>query len=302
MTWKKLGIAITPDFLEPYGLTHPIVSFAMPLEKDKVKVYFMARDLENRSEFRSLVLNLDTMDTDALSDTLFKHGKKGKFDEHGVEVCSLVHIDKSVSYVYYAGWKRLLNAPARNEIGLALFDRNDGITRLQEKPIFGITDDESHSCTVPFVMKDDSIFKMWYCSIGRIDKSLGMEVECYDIKYVESEDGIHWSKKPQTAVTFKDSNEFAISRPCVIKEDGIYKMWYSFKGESYRIGYAQSIDGKNWQRFDELVGIDISNRSNGFDDEMIEYPFVFKQNKQKYLFYSANGYGKSGVGLARLEK
>ena len=50
-----------------------------------------------------------------------------------------------------------------------------------------------------------------------------------------------------------------LNRPSVIKVNGIYKMWYSGQmapytneGKSY-IGYAQSVDGINWERFDAPV-------------------------------------------------
>jgi hypothetical protein len=76
-------------------------------------------------------------------------------------------------------------------------------------------------------------------------------------------------------------------------------MWYSCRGKSYRIGYAESEDGRQWQRLDALAGIDVS--PSGWDSEMIEYPFVFDHNGQRYMLYNGNGYGKTGFGLAELE-
>ena len=90
-----------------------------------------------------------------------------------------------------------------------------------------------------------------------------------------------------------------MSRPCVLKENGLYKMWYSYRGQSYRIGYAESKDGFEWTRMDADVGIDVSE--SGWDSEMIEYPFVFDQNGERFMLYNGNSYGKTGIGLARLE-
>jgi hypothetical protein len=36
--------------------------------------------------------------------------------------------------------------------------------------------------------------------------------------------------------------------------------------------------------------------------EMIEYPFVFDHDGQRYIFYNGNSCGKTGIGLAALEK
>ena len=38
--------------------------------------------------------------------------------------------------------------------------------------------------------------------------------------------------------------KYAIFRPCVIKEKGIYRMWYSYRGKTYLIGYAETDTGK----------------------------------------------------------
>jgi hypothetical protein len=76
-------------------------------------------------------------------------------------------------------------------------------------------------------------------------------------------------------------------------------MWYSFRGLSYRIGYAESDNGISWTRCDSLAGIDVSK--SGWDSEMIEYPFVFDHKGERFMLYNGNGYGKTGFGIAVLE-
>jgi hypothetical protein len=39
-------------------------------------------------------------------------------------------------------------------------------------------------------------------------------------------------------------------------------------------------------------------RRDGWDSEMIEYPFVFEHDGLRYMLYNGNGYGRSGFGLA----
>jgi len=76
-------------------------------------------------------------------------------------------------------------------------------------------------------------------------------------------------------------------------------MWYSYRGTSYRIGYAESDDGRAWRRQDGLAGIDVS--ADGWDSEMIEYPFVFLHRGQHFMLYNGNDYGRTGFGLAVLD-
>ena len=128
----------------------------------------------------------------------------------------------------------------------------------------------------------------------------------YYIKYATSLDGIDWQRKPDPAIDFESQFEYAISTPRVKKQsNGTYKMWYSYRGrqspdDTYRIGYAESLDGETWVRKDRMMSsFDVSD--TGWDSEMICYPFVFEYESQLYMLYNGNGYGRSGFGLAVLE-
>ena len=80
-------------------------------------------------------------------------------------------------------------------------------------------------------------------------------------------------------------------------------MWFSSRAlngiETYRIRYAESRDGLNWERMDHLVGLDVS--AEGWDSEMIEYPYVFDYEGKRYMLYNGNHYGATGIGMAVLE-
>ena len=76
-------------------------------------------------------------------------------------------------------------------------------------------------------------------------------------------------------------------------------MWFSYKGGSYRIGYAESADGLHWERRDADAGIDVS--PSGWDSQMIEYSYVFRHKGKLYMLYNGNNYGCDGVGLAVAE-
>jgi hypothetical protein len=139
---------------------------------------------------------------------------------------------------------------------------------------------------------------MWYVSCTKWEMKNDQPKHYYHIRYAESFDGIHWDRKGIVCIDFRSSDEYAIARPCVLREVGIYKMWYSYRGKRYGIGYAESKDGLHWERKDDEVGIDVSE--SGWDSEMIEYPFVFDHKGERYMLYNGNSYGKTGIGLAKL--
>jgi predicted GH43/DUF377 family glycosyl hydrolase len=128
----------------------------------------------------------------------------------------------------------------------------------------------------------------------------------YDIKYASSRDGKRWDLSGETAIERRDWFE-ALTRPTVIKMDGTYHMWFSYRGsrdfrggeDSYRIGYATSKDLRNWKRNDAMSGIDVSN--SGWDSKMIAYPCVDKINDQIIMLYNGNDFGLYGFGYAILE-
>ena len=97
-------------------------------------------------------------------------------------------------------------------------------------------------------------------------------------------------------IDYADDDEYAIARPCVVKTDSGYEMWYSCRGAKYRIGYATSDDGLVWTRRDADVAIDVSDE--GWDAEMIEYPCVFEHGRSRFMLYNGNGYGATGIGMA----
>ena len=89
----------------------------------------------------------------------------------------------------------------------------------------------------------------------------------------------------------------------------MYRMLYSYRSakdyrsdprQSYRLGYAESVDGINWVRKDNEVGIERSK--NGWDSEMIEYCHVYEHKGKKHMLYNGNGFGRSGFGYAVLEE
>ncbi len=77
-------------------------------------------------------------------------------------------------------------------------------------------------------------------------------------------------------------------------------MWFSYRGDAYRLGYAESDDGLD-------VGAQGRTRPGstsppeGWDTEMIEYPCVFEHDGRRYMLYNGNGYGATGIGLAVLD-
>ncbi len=302
MNWQKYGLIFAPQGQMQWLVSHAAVPTALCIGGDRYRIYFSGRDHFNRSQTGYFDIDL-TIPTEILiqsPEPCLQYGQPGTFDDSGAMSAWIIKSADQM-YLYYIGWNTGTTVPFRNSIGLAL-SRDGGQTfqKHSRGPILDRTTDDPFFVASPCVLIENSLWRMWYLScIGWEPQLDGTLRHSYLIKYAESNDGIHWDRTGLTCIGFKSKDEYAISRPCVLNTNGTYKMWYSHRGQAYRIGYAESSDGIHWERKDEEVGIDVSE--NGWDSEMIEYPFVFTHGSSTYMLYNGNSYGKTGIGLALLQ-
>jgi hypothetical protein len=299
MKWKKIGLIIRPLGNHEWMQTHAMLPVAEWRNTDVYRVYFSGRDRQNRSlvGYTEIDLNDPSTHLTFSPQPVLGLGALGCFDDNGVTPSWVVDFGGR-KYLYYIGWNKGATVRMSLVAGLSVSDDGgESFQRVSRVPILDRTDEEPFTInTAPCVLKEGNLWRMWYVSgVEWVHKDLPR----YNIKYAESKDGLHWDRSGTVCIDFSSPGENALARPCVLKEDGIYKMWYSHKGESYRIGYAESGNGIDWVRLDREVGIDIS--SEGWDSEMIEYAYVFNHGDTKYMLYNGNDYGRYGVGLAVAE-
>lgn len=309
MNWEKKGLIFTPDQNHDWMTSHAQVPLVDRVNDNLLRIYFGTRDERNRTV--TTYIEVDANDparvTYVHNQPVLGLGELGCFDDCGAMPSWIVDRGPD-KYLYYTGWNTSTTVPYRNSIGLALSkDGGKTFCRVYDGPILDRTAREPHLCAVPCVLIEDGRWRMWYLS------GMGWEVfndkpePRYHIKYAESADGIDWDRKGVVCIDFESKAEAGIVRPSIIKEAGVYRMWYSYRGlenyrtdksNSYRIGYAESPDGIAWTRKDEDLGLDVS--PSGWDSEMVAYPCVFAHRQKKYMFYNGNGFGRSGLGYAVL--
>jgi len=301
MKWTKQGILFQPPTDLAWMTTHAAVPCALE-NGDMVRVYFSGRDRADRSHTGFFDFNPEAPQriAEVSERAVLSPGPLGAFDDSGaMAACAVRH--NGLIYLYYIGWNLGRTVPFHNSAGLAISsDGGLSFDKASRGPILARDDIDPYFTASAWVTVEGDSWRMWYLSCCRweIDEA-GQPKHYYHIKYATSRDGIHWHKTGLVSIDFQCAEEYAISRPSVIQdEDGLYRMWYSCRGERYRIGYAESTDGIRWIRKDPLAGIEPS--SSGWDSEMIEYPCVFRHHGKTYMLYNGNGYGKTGIGLATL--
>jgi len=205
--------------------------------------------------------------------------------------------DAQRKYLFYTGWTRGVTVPFYLFAGLAISDDGGRSFRRQSPaPILERNEVDPLLTASPFVLIENGIWRMWYVSAARWRMTAGKPEHDYHIRYAESRNGVDWVRRGIVCIDFAHAGEHAIARPCVIRDGRVYRMWYAWRGTHYRIGYAESADGVVWTRMDDDAGIGVSK--DGWDSEMVEYPYVFAHRGRLLMLYNGNGYGKTGCGLA----
>lgn len=304
MKWRKLGKVFCASGENEWMLTGGRAPVPLHLEGDVYRIYFGSYDQLGRGRIFSLEINLEhpLEYHNLLSRPAVDLGATGYFDDNGIIPSDVLRVENKV-YLYTIGFSvknRILFDAAS---GLAISEDGGLNFKKLNGPVIDRGVDDPCFAASPTVMKENDRWRMWYVSCDHWQPMEGGHRHFYNIKHRTSSDGIYWDNHASVCIDYANEHEYAISRPSVIRQNGRYKMWYSFRAQpnvpTYRIGYAESADGISWSRMDDLAGIDVS--ANGWDAEMICYPYVFEHKGCLYMLYNGNGYGKTGFGLAVLE-
>lgn len=301
--WQKRGRLFEPQGAGYSHGSHPCV---IHHQGNQFIIAFTRRDPQQRSHIflcRAEISegNITLIDSPKLA---LAYGPPGHFDCDGViSVCFVEHCGNI--YLYYVGWQNLPDSLWLCDTGRAILDP-EKLTLAREFPGPVLGRDKHNplfAAATAFHVAGD-VWKTWYNSGISWENSEAGWKHHYGIHFAESSNGIDWTCHPGLCIPFADKYEYAFGRPSVYFKDGRYFMWFAHRAtkdiDTYRIGFASSTDGRNWERNDTLSGIDVS--PDGWDSEMICYPYVIEHQGIMYMFYNGNDYGKSGFGFAVLEQ
>lgn len=299
MRWRRMGRVFSPTGQYPWMASHAANPVAEAIDGSIFRIYFSCRNAANVSSIGWVMIDLNhpLKVLELSSRPALGPGELGTFDDSGVSVGCLT-TDSETVRLYYVGWNLAVTVPWRNSIGLAIKRTGEAeFSRYSPAPILDRSAVDPYSLSYPWVEPGGKRWRMWYGSNlawGRRPNDM-----LHVIKYAESEDGISWQRSGHISIPLEKPGEFAISRPCVVKDGKLLRMWYSYRSPQYRIGFAESENGRDWQRRDSEAGLEPA--SHGWDSEGISYPFVFDHQGERFLLYNGNGFGKTGFGIASLE-
>lgn len=304
MKWEKKGFIFNSENMTDWAVSGAMIPTPMVWNNNTIRVFLTFLDKEGIG--RTGFIDLDRMNFSKIKDfskkPIIDIGQDGTFDENGSLTCSVTKSPSGNLYFYYAGFELGTKIRYRLLTGLAITDKNLNSIKKFETPVLERTPEELFFRCGPFCIYDkmDHIYKMWYVAGSDWTEIDGKQMPVYEIKYLESNDGINWPDKGQLCIKIEKDTEHGFGRPYVIRHQGMYKMFYSIRMKhlGYRLGYAESNNGIDWCRKDKLMNLDVSR--DGWDSEMIAYSSVIDLDGKLIMFYNGNGFGKTGFGYAEL--
>lgn len=281
-------------------MTH--VANCVPIHKsgDVFRIYFNSRNSENRSSIGAVDIDIVTMQiVKEVLPPVFEYGPQGSYFEYGVSIGNLYVVD-DITYMSFMGWQFPEIGHWFGEVGRLRVNQDFSLSLDSIEPMLGLDEVDNLSISYPWIEKIGSSYHMWYGSTSTWDA--GNNEMLHTFKHATSNDGLNWLKKGDS-IPYELGHAQAFSRPTVlVKNDGSLTMWFSYRsgGDAlYRIGESKLDNNGVWSKVVPAPGLTVSEE--GWDSEMVEYPYVFSHLDKIYMLYNGNGYGKSGFGLAVLE-
>jgi hypothetical protein len=299
MRWDKLGQLYSPEPVHPKLASHAANPLAVLLKGDVYRIFFSGRDVLNRSSVGYIDVDILKHDVVYVHDKpVFEHGPENSFYSHGVSIGNCYEA-AGHRYILFMGWQYPPGGHWRGDIGRLSLEPDYSLRLDSKEPFISTDASDPVSLSYPWVFQDgNGYYQMWYGSTVTWDAGNGEMLHV--INHATSNDGDHWVRHG-LSVPYQLGVAQAFSRPTVLKDADGFHMWFSYRsgtGQKYRIGYAVSTSGSKWELKLDDVGIGVS--AKGWDSEMIEYPFVFDHQGQRFMLYNGNGNGKTGFGLAVL--
>ncbi len=306
MRWKKLGLVYGPDGSRPCARSHAMLPTPVLRGKDVIRVYVTFCD-ENgigRPGYVDVAAANPLRVLSVSPSPLLEVGRPGTFDENGVSACSVTEAGDGKLYMYYVGFELGTKVRYRLLTGLAVSDdRGETFRRYSPTPVLERSAAELYFRCGPCCLVEPRGFRLWYVAGSEWTDVDGKSVPIYDIRYAESRDGIHWPDRGEIQIPITQPDEHGFGRPYVIaRPNGGYRMFYSIRRRSlsaYRLGYAESDDGRIWTRLDHTLNLDVTPK--GFDSKAIMYAAPIVVGDALYAFYNGNDFGRDGFAVAVFE-
>jgi len=228
---------------------------------------------------------------------VLKQGGAGEWDRKWITSPSVIY-DNGIYHMWYRGI--VYRQSGDGQIGYAT--SKDGInwTKYEQNPVIKSQDPEAWESSIYSicVLKIDTTYYMYY------DGERKDQPDCYDIGVAFSPDGLRWTRHPEPILITGDSGsweEYTLQHPSVIYDGNEFFMWYAAGNNTnpaiFNIGYARSVDGILWEKYQKNPVLSIGEKGD-WDDLRVWAPCVIFNGKSFEMWYTGYDSKFQQIGYA----
>lgn len=309
--WNRQGIVFNSENIAfPEGFKYFTQAPNCILLSDRIRCFYSTRDkmTDGRYISNSYYFDLQKEHPYKLIDynlsSCLEVGLPGSFDEFGIYPFSVVK-SKHIFVAAYGGWTRPKSVPFEVSIGLALSSDCRNFKKVGVGPVLTKSINEPYLIASPKIKYFEEKYYLFYIA-GKSWSYINEKHEpVYKIRLATSTDMINWNRIDKDIICDFLGEQECQAAPEVFKVDELYYMIFSYRNQidyisnpknSYRLGLATSSDLLNWVREENILNFGLSH--NGWDSVSVSYASVVIINDNILMFYTGNGIGRTGIGLA----
>lgn len=339
--WIKRGPILEPGFAGPRSSEFVSSPSVVRLDDGRLRMYVWVADgTPPWLRGRHTIIAAESDPANPFSwevvsqEALVGPDPSGTIRDHGVGFPYVLPRDDGPWLMYYGTWGGdwTIRQELLNRLGLAV-SHDGGLTwQVAEEDMLPSGPPGSFDAgaipSAAVLREGEDEYVMWYTAAEKYLRFGDVNQGILHIGTARSPDGIRWQKHDTPALRAREGDatpfEACLARPAVIELDGVYHMWFGVydmardsradgSGESpspegrertgagsYRLEYARSTDGVNWTRYADQPVMPLT--PGGFDSTAQTYASVVDMGEQLWMFYTGDGLGATGVGLATLDK
>ncbi|SFK19647.1 hypothetical protein SAMN02745775_101379 [Falsiroseomonas stagni DSM 19981] len=300
--WRTLGHVHVAAGEVPGHATHASYPTPLRMPDGSLRVFFSPRDEKGRSGIWSLDLALWPDGFEKLAPPRgpwLEAGPAGAFDDAGASVGWVGwHPDGGLD-CWFLGWSLGRSVPFRTAIGRArAAPGEDRLHRTSFAPALDRDATDPLSLGYPWLARDGDGLSIWY-GTHQCPPRDGRAIDHPVRRAWSRDDGATWVRDARLALDHAYAGEWALSRPCILRDAAGWHAWYCRRLDAYALGYAHSADGSTWLRDDGAVAF--TTPEAPWEQGCRTYPAVFDHGGHRYMLYNGVGYGRTGFGIAVLE-
>lgn len=304
MKWINKGMIYSHSHEPNWKNNSGLQPTAFMLNIETIRIYCGMRDDQGVSRVGFVdVSSINPSIIKSVSDNpVLDIGLPGRFDDNGVVPTCVYQLEDRL-LLYYAGYNIGNNVRMTIFTGLAVsFDNGETFQRVSETPILDRIDGESLFRVIHSIIEYNNEYYIYYGAGNSFLEGKDKTLPSYNIRLIKTKNLFNFPNNMGKIILDTINDEYRVARPNVFQKCGVFKMYFCYGSEevTYKLGYAESYDLLEWVRFE--VDFLPDSSIDGWDSEMMAYPFYFEFNGKEYLFYNGNDYGKAGFGYAILEE